>query len=193
MILREGDEKPSKLDKERGARLAAAMRASGCKRAELAHLCQSSERQVTRWRYGDRIAEGYIDTICQRCEISREYLLFGDRPGVPAILEESFSAAGGNMGDGDNTLNQIRLHPLHENLIRHLRALPLDDQTSALDRLINNRWTGPLEPYQSGAPEVDGVPLDRYEIAAILALRAIVNPGREINLINHLITTRVKD
>lgn len=184
----------ARFDAARGMRLACAMDASRCKRSELSHLCEVSERQITRWRKGDWIHERHIQTISARCEISPDYLFRGDRPGLPSILEHMSDA---NLNDTDGshitdelTVNRIPMHRLHISLLRFLRELNDSERIAALDRIINNRWSGPLEPFKGREPVLDSIPLDRYEIAAVLALRAIADVRREISLINHLISVK---
>lgn len=168
---------------------------SGCKRSELAHLLDVSERQITRWRAGEQITDRHIDAILSRCEISKDYLLTGDKPGVPPFIivemsDKSKSAPDAANSHDDLTINRIKVHRLHINLLRYLRTLPDTDRTAALDRVINNRWSGPMEPFRAGAPLLDGIALDRYEVAAVLALRAISDVGRELALINHILSTK---
>lgn len=183
------------FDQKRGKRLAKAMDDSGCKRSELAHLLEVSERQVTRWRAGDQIKDRHLDAILSRCEISKDYLLTGDKPGVPPFIivemsDKNQKAPDAATSHDELTINRVRVHRMHINLLRYLRSLPDNDRTAALDRVINNRWTGPMEPFRAGAPLLDGIELDRYEVAAVLALRSMSDVGREVALINHLLSTK---
>lgn len=183
------------FDRERGHRLARAMTNSGCKRTELAHLLDVSERQITRWRQGHPITKKHLDAITNRCEISADYLMSGNAPGAPEFIIVEMSDNPQNARDAESshddlTINRVKVHRLHINLLRHLRGLSDNDKTEALDRVINNRWAGAMEPFRAGAPILDGVPLDRYEIAAVMALRAISDVKREISLINHILSTK---
>jgi transcriptional regulator with XRE-family HTH domain len=183
------------FDQQRGKRLAKAMDDSGCKRTELAHLLDVSERQVTRWRAGEQIGDRHLDAILSRCEISKDYLLIGDKPGVPPFIivemsDKKKQAPDAQASHDDLTINRVKIHRLHINLLRYLRKMQDNDKTAALDRIINNRWAGPMEPFRGGAPLLDDMPLDRYEVAAVLALRAIGDVGREVALINHLLSTK---
>lgn len=108
------------FDAERGRRLAMAMSRSQCKRAELAHLCETSERQITRYRAGYPISPKCRKIICRRCEISEHYLLYGDARGLSA------DTSAGEM----LTINHVPVHRLHVNLLRHLRSLPESEQVA---------------------------------------------------------------
>lgn len=212
------------FDAARGRRLREAMTAAGVKVAVLAHYSDVSEKTVSRWISGAKInKESYIDVICQRCEVSREYLLTGKSVVPENLVPKQLAYAGSNnLGDGtdvtfqsltpssmtDNdsqtgqgkqrlsgpeeqlSINNIPIHRLHVALIRYVRSLPEREVIAVWDRVINNRFAGHIEPYRTGHPIIDDRTLDRYEIAAVLSLRAIENPAHEISLINGIMQTR---
>lgn len=170
----------------RGARLVQAMLASRCKRSELAHICNTSERQITRYRAGHPIPKHRLKTICERCEISEQFLLYGEPPATP--MTEGCTQPG--EGDALPSINREPVHSLHIGLLRYLRCCSVEQQAAMLDRIINNRWAGPREAFEEGALLLNGVSLDRFEIAAVLALRAIDDVAQEVALINQLMSTR---
>ncbi|WP_445364869.1 hypothetical protein ACJJJB_00220 (plasmid) [Microbulbifer sp. ANSA001] len=164
------------------------MRKAQCKRAELAYLCNTSERQITRYRSGYPIPQHRIDLICERCGISEHYLLYG-KSAAGAV--EIYSPSEPECELSLPSINQEPVHPLHIGLLRHIRCCSTELQISMLDRVINNRWSVLRAPFEGGNLLLDGIPLDRYEVAAVLALRAIDDVGQEIALINQLVGTRL--
>lgn len=183
------------LDTSRGGRLEAAMALSKCKRAELAHLCGVSERQISRYRAGHPIPSDKLQIICDRCGVSERYLMFGDRSLPPSEKPRLVSERHKDvLPIGQRPMiGSVPVHKFHIALLRHIRALPVETRISALDHIINSRWSGTLDLPRGECPILDGAPMDRYETAAVLALRAIEDVGEEIALINRMLSIKAKE
>lgn len=190
----------SEYDPERGNRLKNAMRDTSCKAEELAHLCRVSTKTVGRWRKGDTIKRKYVPIICQRCETDEGYLLAGiqNEPDyVKTMTDDTYQPdrefIRATSPEERLAINHIPINRYQVALLRHIRTMPEPVAIRMLNRIINNRWKTHVEPYQTGKPVLDGVSLDHYEVAAILALRAIESPGKEIDLIGQLLDTKGSD